>query len=258
MSRRYLFGPVSGDFATQNLFGQRQASACLAFDPAGQTDLAIAATDSWEAVRQRFPAGWEADFIVLFLPYTQIPECLWSAPIPIIGLAADWNLLWHWYRSCLPSCDLVLTDTLGVEAMTRAGMTHVRPAILYGCERGYVEEPWPEIERNIDILFVGNLHPAVQRERLAWLGRLARLGGRWRVEIHTGTFGAAYRELLGRSRIVFNRAIRGEANKRAFEAVAAGALLFQEADNRELPALLRDGQECVYYSDTNLEELLHR
>ena len=35
----------------------------------------------------------------------------------------------------------------------------------------------------VDILFVGNLHPAVQRERLYWLGRLARLADKWKVVI---------------------------------------------------------------------------
>jgi hypothetical protein len=61
---------------------------------------------------------------------------------------------------------------------------------------------------------------------------------------------------LQRARIVFNRSIRGEANRRAFEAVAAGALLFQEKDNRETLQFFRDQRECVYYTDDNLEALL--
>src|SRR5205807_214149 len=40
-------------------------------------------------------------------------------------------------------------------------------------------------------------------------------------------FGDEYRKLLSRARIVFNRSIRGECNKRVFEAAATGALLFQ-------------------------------
>src|SRR5207248_595316 len=72
----------------------------------------------------------------------------------------------------------------------------------------------------------------------------------------TGVFGAGYRELLGRARIVFNRSIRGECNRRAFEAAAAGALLFQEAGNREVPAYFQDRKECVYYTAESLECLL--
>jgi GT2 family glycosyltransferase/Tfp pilus assembly protein PilF len=252
-------------------------------------ELAITHEDTWESVRSRLPSGWEPDFVVLYLPYTSIPLGFWSAPVPLIGLAADWNLLWHHYRRQLRKCDLVLTDAAGVEAMKREGISHAREAILYGCGRewceaekgrdgetaggqsGRADTGGAESEvadtlavlgsslsgqRDIDILFVGNLHPAVQRERLPWLGRLARLSERWKVEIHTGVFGEAYRELLGRARIVFNRGIRGEANRRVFEVAAAGALLFQEEENLEVPSFFRDRQECVYYNEDSLEPLL--
>ena len=68
MGRRYLFGPVTRAFAEQNLYSQREIGDCLAFDAGGTTDLAIGPADSWEAVRQRLPTGWEPDFIVLYLP----------------------------------------------------------------------------------------------------------------------------------------------------------------------------------------------
>src|SRR5205823_868667 len=80
---------------------------------------------------------------------------------------------------------------------------------------------------------------------------------RWRVVIATGVFGADYRALLGRARIVFNHSIRGECNRRVFEAAAAGALLFQEAGNPEVPAYFGDRQECVYYTADTLDALLH-
>ena len=56
--------------------------------------------------------------------------------------------------------------------------------------------------RDIDVLCIGNMNPAVQRQRLPWLMRLARLGKRWRVAIHAGIFGDSYRKLLARARIV--------------------------------------------------------
>jgi GT2 family glycosyltransferase/tetratricopeptide (TPR) repeat protein len=256
MGQRYLFGPVTREFAEQNLTRQRASGECIAFNADGSADLGIRAEDRWEDVCARLPAGWRPDFVALYLPYTSIPACLWSAPVPVVVLAADWNLLWHGYRGCLASCDLVLTDAVGVETMERAGIAHARQAILFGCERRLVEEAWPERERDIDVLFVGNVNPVVQRERLAWLGRLARLADRRRVVIQMGVYGAEYREVLARARIVFNRAIRGECNKRVFEAAAAGALLFQEAGNHEVPDILRDRQECVYYGEDDLEELL--
>ena len=255
MTRRYLFGPVSTTLAEQSLRELRQAGDCLAFDATGTLDLAIGPADSWESVCGRLPPGWQPDFVVLYLSYMNIPACLWSAPVPVIGLAADWNLCWHSYRR-LGACDLVLTDSLGVEALGRAGISQVRAANLYGCDRDFLEAAWPEGPRPIDVLFVGNLHQAVQRERLPWLGRLARLAERWNVCIRAGVFGDGYRELLGQARIVFNRGIRGECNRRVFEAAAAGALLFQEADNREVPAFFRDRKECVYYTADTLVPLL--
>src|SRR5262245_29222733 len=255
MPRRYLFGPVTAEFAEQHLHKQRRSGECLAFDAEGKTDLAIGLTDTWDDVCQRLPAGWRPDFIALFLRYTTIPLNLWTASVPLVGLASDWNLLWHAYRNQLASCDLILTDTAGVDAFKRQGLKHACFANLYGCGRAFLEEP-VETQRDIDILFVGNLHPAVQRQRLAWSGRISRLAARFQVAIRTGVFGADYRQLLRRAKIVFNRSIRDECNQRVFEALASGALLFQEAGNREVAEHFRDRQECVYYTDENLEELL--
>src|SRR5205807_9038353 len=131
-------------------------------------------------------------------------------------------------------CELAFADGPAAAALTRAGLNQVRAAPLYGCGRSWLDEPAAEGPRDIDVLFVGNLQAAVQRERLPWLGRLARLAERWRVVIATGTFGDDYWKLMRRARIVFNRSVRGECNKRGFEAAAAGALLFQEREYLEI------------------------
>jgi len=256
MALRYLFGPVDAAFADQCLHAPRQRGDCVAFDLRDGADLTIGFADTWSDVSSRFPAGWQPDFVALYLPYRTIPPCLWSSPVPIVGLAADWNLLWHYYRRCLPGCDLVLTDTMGVETLARQGLGDVRVANLYGFERAYLESPLSAPERDIDVLFVGNFNAAVQRERLAWLGRLGGLAKRWRVLVTGGVFGDAYRALLARARIVFNRSIRGECNRRALEATASGALLFQEAGNREVAAYFQDRQEYVAYGCDDLEDLL--
>src|SRR5262245_49043454 len=117
MATRYLFGPVSPFFANEHLHGARQTGNCQTFDLKDGPDLTIAPSDCWEAVCSRFPSGWQPDFIVLYLPYRTVPACLWSAPIPRVGLAGDWNLLWHSYRRQLPLCELVLTDTQGKEKL---------------------------------------------------------------------------------------------------------------------------------------------
>ena len=240
---------------------------CLAFGPVG-VDLTVDSDTRWDEIAAQFPDGWVPDLIALWLNYVAVPAGFWSAPVPLIGLATDWNLLWHELRHVLPHCDGVLTDAPGVEMLGRAGIHHAAPAVLYGAEPMAVNvcaEPrtandgqltTDNGQRTIDILFVGNLHPAVQRERLPWLGRIARLADRWNVVIRTGTSGAECRALLARAKIAFNRSVRSEANMRAFEAAAAGALLFQEAGNRELPEYFADRRECVYYRDEDLEGLL--
>src|SRR5262245_14248134 len=130
MPRRYLIGPVPPRFAEQNLKRPCDAGECLVFDEAGSTGLAVRPDDTWDAVSARLPAGWQPEFIALYLSYRSIPSCLWSAPVPIIGLAPDWNLQWHWYRQRLRSCELILTDAPGVEAFTKEGLAQARPANL--------------------------------------------------------------------------------------------------------------------------------
>ena len=256
MARRFLFGPVSADFAEQNLYTLRQAGQCLAFSHRTGTDLHITNHETWESLGARLPPGWQPDFLVLNLAYQTIPPAFWQVPVPLIALAPDWNFTFHGLRRLLPFCDLVVTDTPGVATLRRHGFERVLPAILFGLERAYLEAPPPSGEYTWDVLFVGNLHSAVQRERLSWLGRLANRADHWRVRLATGVFGEDYRTLLRRSRIVFNRSVRGECNRRVFEAAASGALVFQENDNTESAALFRDRRECVCYTDDNLEELL--
>jgi glycosyltransferase involved in cell wall biosynthesis/Tfp pilus assembly protein PilF len=255
MKLKYLVGPVSARRAEEAWAGPRRSGACRAFNATGGLDLAVGPRDTWDDVLSRLPEGWRPDLVVLDPAYRCVPPGLWRAPVPLVALAADWNFLWHGYRRLLPLCDLVLTDSAGVEVMRRQGIYHARAANLYGPERAYLDLPEEEGERDIDVLFVGNLHPAVQRGRLPWLGRLSRLPGR-KVVIRSGVFGDDYRALLRRAKIAFNRSVRGECNQRTFEAAAAGALLFQEADNREVPEFFEPGKEYVRYADNDLEALL--
>src|SRR5258707_12778130 len=109
MSLRYLFGPIDAEFANQKLAGPRQSGQCLTFGRAG-TDLVLRPNDTWQEICARLPSVWQPDFIALYHDYATIPAGLWSATVPVIGLATDWNLLWHVYRHSLRRCDLVFTD----------------------------------------------------------------------------------------------------------------------------------------------------
>ncbi|MGE3808368.1 MAG: glycosyltransferase, partial [Gemmataceae bacterium] len=253
--RRYLFGPISADQANQRLRGPRAAGDCLAFGHTDDADLVIGPDDDWQTGARRFPEAWQPDFVVLNLAAAHIPAALWSVPLPIIGLASDWHLHWHYYRRRLHQCDLVLTDGAGADRLRAAGIEHVWQADLAGCARDFVESEWPALERDIDVLFVGDVHPALQRGRLPWLGRIARLGERWNALFRPGVAGEEYRRLLARARIVFINGLAGDVRQQACEAAAAGALVFQE-EGGEGSSCLRDRQECVCYGANNFEALL--
>ncbi len=253
---RCLFGPAAPTLSAQD-FGA--ATDTVLFDFDGKHGINLAGVSSWQEVVRQLPGDWRPDFVALALSYKCIPKGIWQAPVPIIGLAPDWNLLWSTYQHILPRCDVVFTDLPGVARLQQAGHSHVYAANLFGLDMesmaGLRENYGP---RDIDVLFVGNCQPAVQRERLEWLGRLARLGQRWNIVIRDRVFGAEYRELLGRSKIVFNRSVRGESNTRVFEAIAAGALLFQERENVEVPTLLEPGREYVDYGPEDFEERIEQ
>jgi GT2 family glycosyltransferase/glycosyltransferase involved in cell wall biosynthesis/tetratricopeptide (TPR) repeat protein len=253
---RLLFGPVDRAFADRCLDEWRAAGDCRTFGPDG--DLTVPPAAAWAEVAAALPPGWAPDLVALWLPYQSVPAWAWGAPVPVVGLAGDWNLLWHTYRHVLPLCDAVLTDAPGVEVMARAGLGHARPANLFGLGRDFLDHPFPppDARRDIDVLFVGNLHPAVQAERLPWLGRLAALADRHRVAVLSGAHGADYRALLARAKVVFNRSIRGECNQRAFEAAVAGAVLLQEAGNAEVSGFFSPGAEFREYTSGDLETVI--
>jgi glycosyltransferase involved in cell wall biosynthesis len=256
MGFRYLLGPVGPERA-RHWQTQRDRGECLCFSARGDADLQLGSADTWEDLRSRLPPAWKPDFIALELGYTTVPGCLWRAPVPLVALAPDAQLQWHFARGALPLCQLVLTDSASAEALHAAGIHQAKPFNLFGLQGVFTAPPpKPALQRDIDVLFVGDLNPAVHGERLPWLARLARLADRRRVVIAQGVRGIAYRDLLLRSRIAFNRSLKGEWNLRVGEACSCGALLFAEAGNREMHAAWTHGVDCVFYNEENLETLL--
>jgi hypothetical protein len=181
MPLRYLVGPVTPARA-RNWDAHRDQDRCLAFHASPGADLVLGHDDTWQRLLARLPADWRPDFVVLDrVGYTTVPACLWDAPVPLVALAPDSQLQWSFLRRFLPLTQLVLADTASVAVMHCQGIGHAVEANLFGLQDVFAL-PAPTISesREIDLLFVGNLHPAVQRTRKRWLGRLARLAGKWR------------------------------------------------------------------------------
>src|SRR4051794_40775420 len=97
---RFLFGPVPNDaFADRFLHNAVAAKRWATFD---------ATRPSWEAATGG--CGEEPEVLLVWPGYTSVPAWVWSAPVPVVALAHDPNLLAHGYRHLLPLADLVLTD----------------------------------------------------------------------------------------------------------------------------------------------------
>jgi predicted O-methyltransferase YrrM len=199
------------------------------------------------------------EVLLVWPGYTSVPSWAWSAPVPVVALAHDPNLLWSGFRHTLPLADLVLTDAPSAERLKRAGLEHVRAANLFGLDWHFIAEiDIPEGERDIDIVFVGNLSPSVQAGRGKWLARLGALAGNYKVLIAAGIFDEKYRTLLRRSKLVLNHSVRSECNLRAFEAAASGAVLLQESDNAEVPLYLEPHTEYAPYTASDFEAVIER
>jgi tetratricopeptide (TPR) repeat protein len=228
----------------------------LCFDRNDADVLFDASREPLEALWARLPSGFAPDCLIWWSPeYSLLPEGIERCPIPSIAVLGDWNLgLWT-TAPLLEAFDWVVTDRMGVRTLAS------QLDVPVGYWRAFsfdsrLHRRRPGVDRDIDVLFVGNLNHDVHHERAPWLSRLARLGTRHRVHILSGVYGDDYAALLNRARIVWNRSIRGELNMRAYEAAACGAVLFLEEENLEVQDVFADRESCVLYNAANLEALV--
>ena len=98
MSVRYLFGPVPQADAAGCLPRAVAAGACLPFDRP-----ALRRASSWETLCAAAAGGQSPDLLVLRADYLSVPAWVWDAPVPVVALAPDGQLLFHAYRRLLPA-----------------------------------------------------------------------------------------------------------------------------------------------------------
>lgn len=221
--------------------------AALRWDPAANSYLELAA---------QYPKDWQPDvFSCPSLEYHPTPTGLEVADCLTVATVGDWNLGAQVAHMVGGMFDMLFADKNGGDRLRAAGFPNVRSAPLWAFDPN-LHRLLPDTERDLDIVLIGSFNPNVQRERMRWIGRVAGLSGKYRVCLTSGVYGEEYTRLMNRAKIVFNRSIRGEINMRVYEAAACGALLFYERENREIGDLFTDRQECVLYSDDDLEDLL--
>jgi Glycosyl transferases group 1 len=215
-------------------------------------------TGDWAELERRLPAGFRPDFVLVFWPDQEpLPANLHRCPVPVVGIVSDYNLSLAYLAGLWPFFDVLLCDRSGVGLFRKLPFADVRWFCQYTFKRPF-HRVWPDTgPRDVDIAFAGNMHPRIQQDRRPWMQRLRRLESRGvKVVVQSGLAGIPYGQLLARTRIGFNRSLRGEMNLRAFEVPACGALLFMERENLEVRDFLTPGEEVVLYGDDDFEELV--
>ena len=211
---------------------------------------------SIEDLLKSTPPDFEPDVVLLYWPDQEpLPDGLERCPVPVVGVLSDYNLSLPYVAGLWPLFDVLLVDRPGVELFRRLSFADVRPFCQFTFKVHH--RLYPEVQRDLDVAFAGNLNPVVQRDRAPWIQRLLRLGETGtRVAVTSGLFGEDYGRFLNRARLGFNRSIRGEMNLRAFEVPACGALLLMEEENQEVRDFLTPGEEVVLYRQHDFEEVV--
>jgi glycogen(starch) synthase len=109
-----------------------------------------------------------------------------------------------------------------------------------------------EVERDLDLVFVGNVLP-IHRRRRALLDRLAR---RFKVSEFKGVYLGSMARLLSRAKVVFNCSLAGDLNMRVFETLATGSLLVTDAIANGQEKFFGHGEHLALYDDASLEDVV--
>jgi hypothetical protein len=205
---------------------------------------------------EQCPSGWIPDvYYHAALVHFPIPDDIET----FAGLTATNIQDWHrggrtvWAGSAF--FDLIATERNACALLNEMGYANARFARFWGVDPA-LHRVLLDVERDIDVLFIGSINPDIWAERNRWLDRLAQLSDRYRVVIASGHYGEQYVRLTNRAKIVFNRSVNGCANQRAYDGPACGALVFNETENAEVRESFVEGVHCVYYSEADFEEKL--
>lgn len=242
-----FYAPYLEEFDIVLFNGKRHDSSYFSNQP----------TMLFSQVIANLPEGWEPDIVLFHTPfYYKIPIGIEESPWPTVAVLDDWFGGVDFMPDVLGWFDHIVTDRYSMKLLQERGIENYSYWASFGHDDSRFRLLDPVPERDIDISFVGNLNGNIQYERFAWLRRCAEVPFAVNSQIGTGIFGDDYVEVLNRSKIGFNRSIKGEMNLRCFEVPACGALLFIEEENEEIREFLEPGKECILYNDSNLESLL--
>ncbi|MDR2605289.1 MAG: glycosyltransferase [Desulfovibrio sp.] len=101
--------------------------------------------------------------------------------------------------------------------------------------------PVPAPDRNLDMVFVGTLDPALAPQRCAFIDELREKFP----ALHVAQ--GAFADLYARARLILNECSRGELNFRVFEAMGMGGCLLTPDIGPSLTELFTPGEELFTY-----------
>ena len=210
---------------------------------------------NFKEVIDSLPGGWRPEVILIRdAEFYKMPMSLEEADCPVFALIGDYNLTLNQMLPILGVFDYFFCDTKGVRIFNRLGFYNCDFFCLYGYDKDIHKDYG--LEKDIDIVFIGNLNHQVQKKRESLLFRLAKLGRYFRIVIDTDIFGTDYAKLLNRSHLVFNYNIRDEANMRFFEALGCNSIVInRHIDELDLLGFMPD---IHYLNGDNLEESVCR
>lgn len=250
----YIQDPQVRFFVDANLAAQHQS--LQAFGPELEPLLLQVPEQGWADLWAQLPPDWQPQVVIWWhLHYSPLPADFGACPVPLIVIVSDWHLSLATVWELREQADWFLVDTPLYQWLKAKDFHRCSPWQMYSFNPAK-HQLIPDSERPYDIAYIGNVSGVQHPQRHHWLRRLARLGEHYRVLITSGLRGMAYTQALNQSKIVFNHSIRGEMNLRCYEAAACGALLFIEAENQDIAAILPDRQGAVYYRTDNWAHLL--
>ncbi len=216
--------------------------------PRGQVDIGQAL--------ERLPKGWRPDLFVWFESAGEfLPVGLEKLDCPTACLVGDTHtgqIDWRIQYADLFRDVFVMYARQHIPDFQGAGCerTHWLPAACDPVLHGRIPAG-----KAYDVGFVGQTHRQWHPHRVRLLKRLIQAGFDVRIESKILEEMAL---LYSRSRIVFNRSLNEDLNRRVFEALCSGSLLLTDRLPPEsgLEELFRNREHLVIYDEENLEELV--
>lgn len=255
---RALVGPFDRAEHFAYMRGAFDDLDAISFGAHPDADRVVEPGTDIRSILGQVPEGWSPDLILWWRPeYSIWPRGLRELPIPVVMLTSDWYVMWSRVLAATAQADLVVTGSRGLPVFRAAGVPDVVAMPMLGYEPG-VDGAATSPERDVDVLCAGSQDWRVHTERGRVLDTLMDLPSSVNFVHPPMVDRPTYARWLSRARIFVNQTVIGEINMKVYEAPAAGACLFVERDNLDVPNELVDGESVVLYDRSDLvEKVLH-